>query len=98
MTSALVCTLALYMVASVARLANRITTRTHSAIWALGCFLDTLRNVLWDHNPVAAALTAASCAIWAWLWWNNGGGDDTKRRLRAWVRRFRGVRRTAPAA
>lgn len=33
----------------------------------------------------------------AWCWWNSGGGDGTKRRLKQWAAKFRGVRRTAPA-
>jgi len=36
-------------------------------------------------------------AAWmAWLWWNGGGGDGPRRRLKRWARRFQGVRRTAP--
>lgn len=37
------------------------------------------------------------CAVSAWAWWRHGGGDGTKRRLRALRKRFAGVRRTAPA-
>jgi hypothetical protein len=48
-------------------------------------------------NTVAACISAIAAAYTAWRWWNGGGGDGTRRRLRAWVRRFRGVRRTAPA-
>jgi hypothetical protein len=39
----------------------------------------------------------AYCAVSAWAWWRHGGGDGTKRRLRALAARFRGVRRTAPS-
>jgi hypothetical protein len=39
----------------------------------------------------------AVCVACAWVWWNGGGGDGTKRRLRSAARVFRGVRRTAPA-
>jgi hypothetical protein len=42
-------------------------------------------------------LHAVGAAWMAWLWWHGGGGDDTKRRLKSWGRRFEGVRRTAPA-
>lgn len=31
-----------------------------------------------------------------WFWWRGGGGDGTRRRLRALRGAFRGVRRTAP--
>ncbi|MEV6165736.1 hypothetical protein AB0L71_28250 [Streptomyces sp. NPDC052052] len=48
-------------------------------------------------NTVAASISAAAAGFFAWKWWNGGGGDGTRRRLRSWARRFRGVRRTAPA-
>ncbi|MFD8901275.1 hypothetical protein [Streptomyces ardesiacus] len=48
-------------------------------------------------NTVAASISAGAAACFAWMWWNGGGGDGTKRRVRKWARRFRGVRRTAPA-
>lgn len=38
------------------------------------------------------------CAALGAVWWHGGGGDGTRRRLRALRRLFRGVRRTAPAA
>jgi hypothetical protein len=40
---------------------------------------------------------AALCAMSAHAWWNGGGGDGTRRRLRSLRRVFRGVRRTAAA-
>jgi hypothetical protein len=49
------------------------------------------------HNRTAQLLDAAFGAYWAWVWWNAGGGDDTKRRLRKLARKFTPVRRTAPA-
>lgn len=37
-------------------------------------------------------------ASWcAWVWWRDGGGDGTRRRLKEWASRFQGVRRTAPS-
>jgi hypothetical protein len=48
-------------------------------------------------NTVAASISGAAAGYLAWQWWSGGGGDDTKRRARKWARRFRGVRRTAPA-
>lgn len=44
-----------------------------------------------------AYLSAAVAATSAFLWWHNGGGDGTKRRLKSWASRFQGVRRTAPS-
>ncbi|MDI6521698.1 hypothetical protein QMA61_36600 [Streptomyces coelicoflavus] len=47
-------------------------------------------------NTVMASISAGGAACFAWMWWNGGGGDGTKRRARKWARRFQGVRRTAP--
>jgi hypothetical protein len=47
-------------------------------------------------NTVAASISAAAAGYLGWRWWNDGGGDGTKRRLAKAVRRFDGVRRTAP--
>lgn len=44
-----------------------------------------------------AVLDAGAFAWLLWNWWNNGGGDNTRRRLRRWARAFQGIRRTAPA-
>jgi hypothetical protein len=41
-------------------------------------------------------LDAGCVALFVWLWWNSGGGDGPRRRLKRWARRFQGVRRTAP--
>lgn len=49
------------------------------------------------HDPLGA-LPAAMCAYCLWLWWRNGGGDGTKRRLRELREKFTPARRTAPAA
>lgn len=43
-------------------------------------------------------VASALCAYAAWRWWHSGGGDGAKRRLKAWARKFTGVRRTAPVA
>lgn len=50
-----------------------------------------------EHNHLWAVIDAVGFAWFAWKWWNGGGGDDTKRRLRRWARKFQPVRRTAPA-
>jgi hypothetical protein len=65
---------------------------------ALGNGLSLLHLVLTDGRPVYAAVNAAALAWALWLWWNGGGGDGTRRRLRRLAGRFQGVRRTAPAA
>lgn len=48
-------------------------------------------------DTVRALLDGAFTTYNAWKWWNSGGGDGTKRRLKRWASRFQGVRRTAPA-
>jgi hypothetical protein len=55
--------------------------------------IDDLR----DRDSLWALCETAACAYFAWRWWHGGGGDDMKRRLRRWARRFTPVRRTAPA-
>jgi hypothetical protein len=44
------------------------------------------------------AVNAVVCGYSLWLWWINGDGDNTRRRLRRLRERFTPVRRTAPAA
>lgn len=48
-------------------------------------------------DTVNSYIQAVGAAVNGWLWWQNGGGDDTKRRLKSWASRFQGVRRTAPS-
>lgn len=45
---------------------------------------------------VMAVWFAGLCAFSLYAWWHRGGGDGTRRRLRALRGVFRGVRRTAP--
>lgn len=49
-------------------------------------------------NTVAASISGAAAGYLAWRWWSGGGGDATKRHIRQWIERFRGVRRTAPVS
>lgn len=48
-------------------------------------------------NRAWGTFASGTCAYCVYRWWNGGGGDGTKRRLRALRNRFAGVRRTAPA-
>lgn len=50
------------------------------------------------HDQLRAGFHAGVTAIVLWLWWNSGGGDGTRRRLRQWADRFHATRRTAPTA
>jgi hypothetical protein len=81
--------------AVLAGLFGRLTRPQVSGIVALGCIPSIVAFVL-DGATVVASVFAALGAINAWGWWNGGGGDGTRRRLRKWARRFQGVRRTAP--
>jgi hypothetical protein len=47
--------------------------------------------------PLGAA-NAVVCGYLLWLWWNHGGSDGTRRRLRRLRARFRAVRRGAPVS
>lgn len=63
----------------------------------IGCADSILSvdNMITGNTPIAA--TCASLAVLSfWIWWNKGGGDDTKRRLRDALKKFSPVRRTAP--
>lgn len=57
------------------------------------CLVVSIHLEWTTNSPIAAASTA----LHAWLWWNGGGGDGTRRRLKSWASRFQGVRRTAPS-
>jgi hypothetical protein len=59
--------------------------------WGLYTLVMVLR-----HETGGSCFVAGVTAVFAWLWWANGGGDDTKKRLRKIAKRFEPVRRTAP--
>jgi hypothetical protein len=80
----------------VALMTRRISSATASGLLALGNYGLCLAGFITE-NTVAASIAGAGATYFAWDWWNDGGGDGTKRRLRALRDRFRGVRRTAPA-
>lgn len=75
---------------------HRLAYYKVNGVMCLGNICNLLGNVL-SENTVSASIVAAAAALTGWLWWKGGGGDDTKRRLRSLVRRFQGVRRTAPS-
>jgi hypothetical protein len=78
-----------------ARLAGHLAHRPFMACCALTNALNLIACVIADQTG-AAGFLAGALALSLWSWWNAGGGDGTKRRLRSWGRKFRGVRRTAP--
>ena len=77
-------------------LSGRISYKTASGWMALLTTGGGVGSAIagWTSNVY---LHAGFTAWMAWAWWNSGGGDDTKRRLKSWARRFQAVRRTAPS-
>lgn len=71
--------------------------RTVSGWFAMANGLFVVANAL-AGDRLMGCVSAALCAYSAWSWWRSGGGDGTKRRLKSWARKFRGVRRAAPVA
>ena len=76
-------------------LTGRITVRQYAGWMATTYALSGVLCAVARWTTVLY-LDAGGVALFVWLWWNSGGGDDTKRRLKRWARRFQGVRRTAP--
>lgn len=89
--------MAAHAVVLIAAATGRIAPVTFMGWFAVVNAILALANVLID-SPALASFHAAVGALAAWLWRKGGGGDGTRRRLKRWVRRFEGVRRTAPAA
>lgn len=87
--------LAIFLCALAALLTHRIKTKTYNGATAIANGMCTLSNAL-DGERGAASLSAGCTALCAYLWWRDGGGDGTRRRLRSLRRKFSGVRRTAP--
>lgn len=77
-------------------LAHRIGAFGLNALLSASNFLNLVSNAI-RHDTVMASWAAGALAVTVWVWWKSGGGDDTKRRLRRWARKFTPVRRTAPA-
>lgn len=88
--------LAVMVVSLAARILGRIADHVAYGFLGLSQVVIGVGGFL-TGNTTAASFSTAGAAFLLWSWWNGGGGDDTKRRLRRWARRFRGVRRTAPA-
>jgi hypothetical protein len=60
---------------------------------AMGLFL--LKDTVLVPDTVDSLIAAVFLGIFLHLWWINGGGDNTKKRLRKWAKKFEGRRRTA---
>jgi hypothetical protein len=78
-------------------LSGRISAKQYAgwmALWNTGAGVMSALN-----GWTATLYLNAGFAAWhAWVWWQSGGGDGTRRRLKSWARQFQGVRRTAPEA
>jgi hypothetical protein len=93
MTALATTVLTLIACSTLALFTHRITLRTYQGLLAIA---NTLLAAGWAHrgDPLIAGVHAALAAIQAWLWWNSGGGNGTRRRLKTLKRRFIGTRRT----
>ncbi|UPZ27705.1 hypothetical protein MUK60_07635 [Streptomyces sp. LRE541] len=89
--------LLLLVAAMVARVTGRIGARGLYGLCAIATGVNLGPAIFYSYT-VSGPINAVAFALNVWLWWHNGGGDDTKRRLSKAARRFQGVRRTAPSA
>ena len=87
--------MAIWFAAVFARAFGRIAYHQASGFYAAAYGLWSLNDIRIGAH-IAAVVSAAMCAFFAYGWWRGGGGDGTKRRLRALRRKFSDVRRTAP--
>lgn len=76
-------------------LALRGRRQLAAALYAIGGFNFYVGAAL-AHDVGDQIWQAAWTTYWAWLWWQGGGGDKTKRRLKKLARKFTPVRRAAP--
>lgn len=91
----LMAAVAIWLCGFAAYVTGRIKTYQLDGMLALGQAAVGIGSV-YEGSWVGAIANSAVTAWSAYRWWNGGGGDDTKRRLRKLGRAFTGVRRTAP--
>jgi hypothetical protein len=85
----------LLLIAVSALYTGRSSKGTALGLIACGTGCMTVASAMMD-NLLGGVLNAGVTAFALYHWWNNGGGDGTRRRVRRWARTFQGVRRTAP--
>ncbi|MFJ8727702.1 hypothetical protein [Streptomyces sp. NPDC093269] len=85
----LICSFAGYATKRISRLHYNALLVISNTLFGIGYALSG--------RSFAVCVHAALAAFSAWMWWHDGGGDGTKRRLKKWASRFQGVRRTAPS-
>lgn len=73
----------------------RWRTRRYAWWYMIGNGLAMVGETL-NHDRWGLVISTVLFALWAWVWWNSGGGDGTRRRLRELRKRFEGTRRAAP--
>ncbi|KOU37649.1 hypothetical protein [Streptomyces sp. WM6378] len=86
---------ALGLCALTGALTGHLAARHFYALLTLALLIRGIADFL-QGNPLHTATDAALTAYYVWRWWKNGGGDDTKRRLRRLARRFTPTPRTPP--
>ncbi|AYG77902.1 hypothetical protein DWB77_00009 [Streptomyces hundungensis] len=86
---------ALGLCALAGALTGRLSARHFYALLTTAMLIRSIANIA-QGKALYAATDAALTAYYAWRWWKNGGGDDTKRRLRSVAKGFTPTRRTAP--
>lgn len=75
---------------------GRISEKTYWGICSLANAAGVVVEIAFHRNHTRICIDAAFTALFIWLWWKSGGGDDTKRRLRSLMKTFEPTRRTAP--
>lgn len=66
------------------------------ALQGAGNTINSFTSFHYEHDVFNGDFQAVLAGFMLWLWWRNGGGDGTKRRLKKLKERFEGTRRTAP--
>ena len=60
-------------------------------VMAAGYGMQVVGNLLYSETRMFVAIPAALMAWSLYQWWNNGGGDGLKRRLKSWAQSFGGA-------
>lgn len=85
----------LFVIALAAQLTRRLPAYRVHGLFAVAYFLSAAQDMQ-DGSTWMACCSASAGALFAWLWWHGGGGNDTKRKLRKARAKFVPTRRTAP--
>lgn len=69
---------------------HKINVRGH-LMMATGYGLQVVGILMYSENKPLAVVPAACMAWCLYDWWNGGGGDGLKRRLKSWAQSFGGA-------